>query len=322
STYQAGKVFTVGSHANALQLRFHHFDQAMGLARTPRGLAIGSRRQVWFLAGMPDLARRLQPAGQFDVCFLTHQSFFTGPIMVHDLGWGEGQLWAVNTLFSCLCVLDGEHNFVPRWKPSFVSELASQDRCHLNGLAMESGKPRYVTALGQTDTPAGWRPHKAEAGCLIEVASGRVLLDNLCMPHSPRCHEGRVWVLNSGKGELNRVDPASRTLETVASLPGYTRGLDFLGRYAFVGLSRIRETSVFGGLPIAERKDDLQCGVAVVDLTNGQTVAHLLFRSGVEEIFDVKVVPGFRDPILSGPLPDVDQTEPIWFAAPFSDGSR
>ena len=139
------------------------------LARSPRGLAIGSQRQVWLLAGMPDVARRLQPPGKYDVSFLTHQSYFTGPIMVHDLGWGDGQFWAVNTLFSCLCTLDSTHNFVPQWMPSFVTEMVAEDRCHLNGMAMESGKPRYVTALSQTNTAAGWRPNKAESGCLIDI---------------------------------------------------------------------------------------------------------------------------------------------------------
>jgi uncharacterized protein (TIGR03032 family) len=315
STYQAGKVLSIGIHQGKLDIRFHHFEQAMGLARTPTGLAIGSRRQIWILPAAPDLAPRVQPAGQFDSCFLTRQCYYTGPVHGHELAWcggSGGELWLVNTLFSCLCVLHPQFSFVPRWRPPFVSALAAEDRCHLNGLAADDQRPRYVTALGECDTAGGWRPNKAEGGCLIDVTTNQVVVRGLCMPHSPRLHQNQLWVLNSGRGQLCRCDAVTGRLETVATLPGYTRGMDCFGRYAFVGLSRIRETSVFGGMPIAAERAELRCGVTIVDLTTGQPVAALQFKSGVEEIFDVKVLPGYRAPILSGPFPDVDQSETLW----------
>src|SRR5262249_40120283 len=151
-----------------------------------------------------------------------------------------------------------------------------------------------------------WRPNKATTGCIYDVMRNEAVVRGLSMPHSPRLAEGRLWVLNSGRGELALVDAAAKRAEAVASLPGYTRGMDFFGRYAFVGLSRIRETAVFGGLPIAERRQELCCGVAVVDCHTGQQVAGLRFHSGVEEIFEVKVLPGIRCPVFSGPLPDID----------------
>jgi uncharacterized protein (TIGR03032 family) len=318
STYQAGKVVSVGSTAAGLEIRFHHFEQAMGLTRLPTGVAVSSRRQVWTLNAAPDLAPRLPPAGTHDVCFLTRQAHFTGPIMAHDLAWSGGELWVVNTLFSCLCVLQPQFSFVPRWLPPFVSALVSEDRCHLNGLAADERQPRYVTALGETDTAAGWRPGKATGGCLIDVPTRQVLLRGLSMPHSPRLHNGHLWLLDSGHGRLGRYDEKTQRLEVVCELPGYTRGMDCFGRLAFVGLSRIRETSVFGGLPIAERRAALRCGVAIVDLDTGTLVASLLFNSGVEEIFDVKVLPGYHSPVLSGPFPDVDQTETLWLVPPIA----
>jgi uncharacterized protein (TIGR03032 family) len=320
STYQAGKVVSVGSTPTGLQIRFHHFEQAMGLARLPTGIAVVARRQIWTLNAAPDLARRLPPAGSHDICFLTRQAHFTGPIMGHDLAWCGDELWVVNTLFSCLCVLHPVYSFVPRWRPPFVSALVSEDRCHLNGMATDERQPRYVTALGETDTAAGWRPNKATGGCLIEVASGDVLLRGLSMPHSPRLHNGRLWLLDSGYGRLGRYDEQTQRLEVVCELPGYTRGMDCFGRLAFIGLSRIRETSVFGGLPIAERRATLRCGLAVVDLDSAKVLATLLFHSGVEEIFDVKVLPGYRNPVLSGPYPDVDRTETLWLVPPLPAG--
>jgi uncharacterized protein (TIGR03032 family) len=324
STYQAGKVVAVGVAQGELTLSYHNFERAMGLAVKPDAIAVGARAQIWFLRATPDLATRVEPVGRHDACFLTRSSHFTGEIQAHELAWGsphpqplspEGrgeELWLVNTAFGCLCTLDGQHSFVPRWRPPFISALAAEDRCHLNGLAMADGAPKYVSALAETDTPQGWRANKVRSGCLIDVASGQTVARGFAMPHSPRVHEGRVWMLHSGAGQLVLVDPASGRTETVTELPGYTRGLALYDRFAFVGLSRIRETSTFGGMPIAERRPELKCGVGVVDLNTGWLVAHLEFLTGVEEIFDVQVVPGARCPALSGPYPSLDNAAPIW----------
>jgi uncharacterized protein (TIGR03032 family) len=341
STYQAGKVVAVGvadppptplaKGGVELSLSYHNFERAMGLAVGPDRIAVGARAQVWFLKSAPDLARRVEPAGRHDACFLTRSSHFTGEIQAHELAWsstaplspggrgvgGEGELWLVNTAFGCLCTLDDQHSFVPRWRPPFLTALAAEDRCHLNGMAMAPGErgalaPRYVTALGETDTPQGWRPKKVTGGCLIDVASGQTVARGFAMPHSPRVHQNRVWMLHSGAGQLVEVEPARGHVQTVTELPGYTRGLALYDRFAFVGLSKIRETSTFGGMPIADRQQELKCGVGVVDLTTGRLVAHLEFVTGVEEIFDVQVVPGTRCPAVSGPYPNLDSAAPIW----------
>jgi uncharacterized protein (TIGR03032 family) len=317
STYQAGKVVAVGVTQGELNLSYHNFERAMGLAVKPDGIAVGARAQVWFLKSAPDLASRVEPAGRHDACFLTRSSHFTGEIQAHELAWAGDELWVVNTAFGCLCTLDDRHSFVPRWQPPFVSSLAAEDRCHLNGMAMGPGErgalaPRYVTALAETDTAQGWRPNKATSGCLIDIASGETVARGFAMPHSPRVHGGRVWLLHSGAGQLVLVDPAKGHVQTVTELPGYTRGLALYDRFAFAGLSKIRETSTFGGMPIADRRSELKCGVGVVDLTTGRLTAHLEFITGVEEIFDVQVVPGARCPALSGPYPNLDSAQPIW----------
>jgi len=312
STYQAGKVVAVGVAQGHLTLSYHNFERAMGLAVKPDGIAVGARAQVWLLRSAPDLAAQVEPAGRHDACFLTRTAHFTGEIQAHELAWSGDELWVVNTAFGCLCTLDGRHSFVPRWRPQFITSLAAEDRCHLNGLAMADGAPKYVTVLAETDTPQGWRPNKVKSGCLIDVASGQTVARGFAMPHSPRVHRGRVWMLHSGAGQLVLVDPQSGKAQTVTELPGYTRGLALYDRFAFVGLSKIRETSTFGGMPIAERRPELKCGVGVVDLGSGRLVAHLEFVTGVEEIFDVQVVAGARCPVLSGPYPTLDGAAPIW----------
>jgi uncharacterized protein (TIGR03032 family) len=312
STYQAGKVVAVGVAEGELTLSYHNFERAMGLAVQRDRVAVGARAQVWFLKSALDIAAHVAPAGRHDACFLTRTSHFTGEIQAHELAWSVDDLWVVNTAFGCLCTLDDRHSFVPRWRPPFITSLAAEDRCHLNGLAMAEGQPKYVTALAETDTPQGWRPNKVKSGCLIDVATGQTVARGFAMPHSPRVHRGRLWMLHSGAGQLVLIDPANGKAETVTELPGYTRGLALYDRFAFVGLSKVRETSTFGGMPIAERRPELKCGVGVVDLLTGRLVAHLEFMTGVEEIFDVQVVPGTRCLALSGPYPSLDGAAPIW----------
>ena len=54
-------------------------------------------------------------------------------------------------------------------RPPFISAYAAEDRCHLNGLAIVDGQPRYVTALGQSDTRGGWRAGKSNGGIVMSV---------------------------------------------------------------------------------------------------------------------------------------------------------
>lgn len=317
STYQAGKLVVVGARNGELVFSFVGFEQAMGLAVTPDRMAVGAKRIVWLLTPAHHLARQQPPAGTHDACFLTRTGHVTGSIHVHEMGWGgtgRNELWVVNTLFSCLCTLHPEYSFVPRWKPKFVSALAAEDRCHLNGMALADGRPKLVTALAETDTPAGWRPNKATSGVVIDVPSGGVVARGLSMPHSPRVAAGRAWVLDSGRGRLAALDLPAGKVEPVAELSGYTRGLSIAAGHAFVGLSKIRETNVFGGLPIGDRREALRCGVEVVDLSAGRCVAGLYFNTGVDEVFAVETLAGPMSTRVIGPAPDADGADAVWLA--------
>jgi uncharacterized protein (TIGR03032 family) len=246
STYQAGKVILVRSDGDALNTHFRTFTKPMGVAADAHRLTVGGAHSICCYRNMPALAAKLSPPGKHDACFLPRRLHVTGDVDVHEMAYDDdGELWFVNTRFSCLCTLDEEHSFTPRWRPSFVGAYAPEDRCHLNGLAMVDGRPKYVTALGGTDTAGGWRESKASGGLLIDVERDGVVLRRLSMPHSPRSHAGWLWLLESGQGSLAEVDLARAQWRTVASLPGFTRGLDFVGPLAFIGLSQVRESAVF-----------------------------------------------------------------------------
>jgi uncharacterized protein (TIGR03032 family) len=301
TTYQAGKLVMVRDEGDHLNTHFRALQAPMGMALAGDRLAVGTSIQVWEYVDVPAVAARLDPPGRHDACFLPRSSHVTGNIQVHELAWGTGgELWVVNTRFSCLCTIDPSASFTPRWRPPFVSALEPTDRCHLNGLGMVDGRPRYVTALGETDSPAGWRANKARGGVLFDVASGEVITRGLSMPHSPRWHAGRLWVCESGAGTLGYVDRGTGKYEPVAEMPGFTRGVDFAGNLAFVGLSQVRESAVFSGIPITERlaEHERSCGVCAIDLTTGRVVGLLRFETGVQEIFAVTVLPGKRYPDL------------------------
>jgi uncharacterized protein (TIGR03032 family) len=300
STYQANKLLVVRAAGGALSTLVRTFERPMGMAVDARRLAVGTRNQIWFLQNAPDIAPRVEPAGQHNACYLPRSCHVTGDIGVHELAWAGDELWMVNTRFSCLCTLHPDYSFVPRWRPPFVSALAAEDRCHLNGLALVDGRPRFVTALGETDTAGGWRADKPHGGCLLDVPSGEVVSRGLSMPHSPRWHDGKLWVLESGTGQVVQVDGKAGKRQGVATLPGFTRGLAIHGPYAIVGLSKIRATSAMDGVPLAQRRELLKCGVAVVELQSGRVVAFLEFQTAVEEIFDVQVLLGLCFPEVIG----------------------
>lgn len=331
STYQAGKVIIVRVDGAGINTHFRSFHKPMGIAADQGRLTIGGQNTVWYYRNMPALAPRLEPQGKHDAAYLPRQVHVTGDIDIHELAWGQDGLWVVNTRFGCLCKLDPNHSFNPVWRPHFVTKLAPQDRCHLNGLAMVDGRPKYVTALGETDTPGGWRENKRDGGILMDVETNRVLVRGLSMPHSPRLYNGKLWLLESGRGSLMWLDPAAldgdQGRETangsvaewhaVCTLPGFTRGLSFVGPLAFIGLSQVRETAVFSGIPLVEdlSEQERHCGVWVVDLRNGATVAFLRFEEGVQEIFAVEVLPARYPEMLESGHPRLNDSYVIPDAA-------
>jgi uncharacterized protein (TIGR03032 family) len=318
TTYQTNRLFLIGRNQEPGRLAVQErlFDKPMGLFWQEDTLTMGCRAQIW------QLANRL-PAGQShedgDHLYVPRQAWFTGDLSAHDLAIDQqGRLLFVNTDFSCLATLDPDYSFHPLWQPPFISKLVAEDRCHLNGLALQDGEATWMTACSQTDEAASWRHHRHDGGVVLHLPSNGIAATGLSMPHSPRWHRDRLWLLNSGSGELGYLD--GERFVPIAYGPGFGRGLAFHDRYALVGLSQLR-TSSFGGLALEQRLaadgQQAQCGLMVVDLDSGAVVHWLRFANVVEELFDLVVIPGARRPRALG-LQDDDIERTISF--PGSDG--
>lgn len=297
TTYKSGHLILASALDKAIHTSFESFGKPMGLAFQGNKLSIGLNASVASFLNFPELAARFtntKPAP--DNVFVSRKSYSTGDVAIHEMEYDlEGRLVFANTKFSCLSVLSDDFSFVPIWKPKFITGYAPEDRCHLNGLAMVDGRPKYVSALSQTNTAGGWREKKGTSGVLIDVDTDEVILEGLSMPHSPTVYQGKLWYMESGKGTLSFLDLKTKQTTEVSTLPGFTRGLAFIGKYALVGLSQVRE-SVFKDLPVTNSASERNCGVWVVDIDSGEQVGFLKFEKAIQEIFDVKVLPGMKSP--------------------------
>lgn len=226
-----------------------------------------------------------------DACYITRASHYTGMINIHDIAWGDAGLWAVNSSFSCLCTLEPDFSFVPQWKPYFISELAPEDRCHLNGMALRDGKPAYVTTFSTFDQPGQWRKSREFTGTLMDVASNSILLSNLAMPHSPRWYGDKVYFCASGEGRVCSYDPRTGDMAVIAEVPGFTRGMDFYGPFLFVGLSKMRASDVARPAPLTERYEQTLSGIWIIRLDDNRPVGHMSFTGNLDQIYDVAVLP-------------------------------
>lgn len=303
TTYQIGKLYFIGlKPGNALSVFERSFNRCMGLCTTPNGLYMSSLYQIWRFENV------FEPGQQqdgYDRLYVPQVGYTTGDLDIHDIAVDRnGQLVFVNTLFSCLAALSEAHSFKPLWQPVFISKLAAEDRCHLNGLAMRDGQPAYVTAVGRSDVADGWREHRAGGGVVIDVNTNEIACSGLSMPHSPRWHNGRLWLLNSGTGDFGYVNLQTGKFEPVCFCPGYMRGLSFHGDFALIGISRPRHNKTFSGLALDKnlktRHAEARCGVQIVDLRSGDVVHWLRMEGVVEELYDVVVLPGVRRPMALG----------------------
>lgn len=314
STYQTGKLFLIGHNDHGRFSVFERtFERAMGLAGNDQTIYMASLYQLWRIDNVLEPGESVE---DFDRFFVPQVGHTTGDLNVHDVALdAEGQALFISARFSCLATTSQRYHFKPLWLPKFITKLAAEDRCHLNGLAVVDGKAKYVTACSQTDIVDGWREHRRDGGVVIDIESDEIITANLSMPHSPRWYRGKLWLLNSGTGWFGYIDKATGQFEQVTFCPGFARGLAFVGDHAVVGLSQARHDPTFEGL---ELQDSLQkanvaarCGLLIINLNSGDVVEWLRMEDPVRELYDVLILPGVKRPRLVGFKTDEIRTR-VW----------
>ncbi len=312
TTYQVGKIIFFGVDPDGKFWSYNrNIGRCLGIGvdpaskgKPPQGFWVSSDIQFYrFENLLPQGADGVQGA---DALYAPRMSYFPGDLDIHDVALdGDSRPVFVNTLFNCLARPSASHSFEPIWKPKFISRLAAEDRCHLNGLAMVDGVPGYVTVVSQSDTFDGWRDGRRDQGVVIDVRTDEIVCTGLSMPHSPRWHDGKLWLHNSGRGQFGHVDLEKNTFVPVAFCPGYLRGLDFIGDVAVVGLSLPRDNKTFAGLDLDDelvaRKVEPRRGLYFIDTKSGDIVHSLILEGIVTELYDVAVFPGIRQPSALGP---------------------
>ena len=299
TTYQAGKLFLLGLQPNGRLSVFERtFNRCLGLWSDGQTMWMSSLFQLWRFENVLDHG---QLASGYDRLYVPQVGYTTGDLDIHDVAVeASGRVVFVNTLFGCLATISPTHSFVPLWRPPFISKLAAEDRCHLNGLALENGKAKYVTAVSQSNVADGWRDRRHDGGCVIDIQSNEIITSGLSMPHSPRVYRDKLWLLNSGTGHFGFIDQANGQFEKVAFCPGYLRGLTFHGDYAIVGLSKSRENKTFSGLELDNNLSsgdaEARCGIHVIDLKSGDIVHWILVEGVVTELYDVVSLPSVVRP--------------------------
>lgn len=286
TTYTSGKLVFVGWPQDKFRFSTQKFKRPMGMAVNGNRLAIAIREEILIF-------RYAAESNSYRLL----RAYHTGKVNAHDLAFGRRGVYFVNTRFNGLARVSETKRFVHCWLPPFVSTMVKQDRCHLNGLGMAHGAPAFVTAFCETDEHNDWRKEdRFTSGVLIDVPNNTIVARGLCMPHSPRRYRGQWWLCNSGHGSLSVFDDTSGECREVCSLPGFTRGLCFVGHHALVGLSKIRPKHILDAPPVRERHENLIAGVALVNLNDGKCEGHLEFTSGGTEVFEVAFLRGIKNP--------------------------
>lgn len=307
TTYQAGKIFFVGvNRGGRLSVFERSFPRCMGLSVSNGTIWMSSLYQLWRMENFLDPGQQYQ---EYDAVYVPVSGHTTGEIDVHDMTAGpDGRPLFVATRMNCLATLDDRHSFVPVWKPPFIDAIVAEDRCHLNGAAFENGVAKYVTCVSMTNFRRGWSDRRRDGGVVLDVASGEVVAEGLSMPHSPRLYQGKLWVIQSGRGLFGHIDQATGVFEPLCELPGFARGLGFVDDHAIIGISGPRRDKTFEGLELNERlsaagKEPI-CGILVLDLRTGEVVHALEIRGVISELYDVAVLPGVKRPMALGFMAD------------------
>jgi len=317
STYQAGKVVVISPHPDNEKLITlpRTFQKPMGIAIKGDKMVISIKDEVIVFQNSKQLAEHYpNKLNTYDSLWLPRITYYTGLVDMHDIDFASDGIYGVNTSFSCICKINGDFNFTPIWKPFFINEIVPGDLCHLNGMVVLNDKPKYVTALGTSTTPKGWKDNIINGGVLMDVEKNQIILNNLSMPHSPKMYKNELYLLMSASGEFIKVNLENSTYTTLKKFEGFCRGLSFHGDFAFIGFSKLRKnSSTFAKLSFSDKANF--SGIKIIHMPTNAEVGEIIYETSVDEIYEVLVM---EDMIRPNILNTIDEVHKLSLATPIT----
>jgi len=332
TSYQSARLILIRSDGETIDTNLKAFPRPMGIFADENHITLGTLNQVLEFKKADDILKSIQKGSldstsnfskkilekdkeqmlelkkqrdeeireiqKADSLYLHRASITTGMINIHDIAWGDEGLWVVNSTFSCLSTLSPDSSFIARWKPKFISELVPEDRCHLNGMAMLNGKPKYVTTFNMENSRDSWSEGRIDYGTLIDVDTHEILIEGMIMPHSPKVYKDEIYVCESGLGVVWKYNPKTKEKTQVVKLQGFTRGLYFYGGVMFVGLSQVRVSEIKNPTPLSKEYDETYAGVWMINLSDNSEIGHIKFGGDVDQIYDIAIIPESTNPEL------------------------
>ena len=311
----------------------------------PNGLAWDARRGVLHVASTrnPNVVFGLAPVEEAvggvalssrerGLLFPVHARYLPGALYLHDLALIGGRLHANAVGMNAVVELPESGGYRPVWWPASIGPRQARrgrgaprfDRNYLQLNSIAAGRDLASSCFSASVAePSARRPgHRNfpvdRRGVIFSGRTREVLATGLTRPHSARWRGRKLYVDDSGYGRVCRVEQGR--VETVAELPGWTRGLCFAGDLAFVATSRVlpRFHHYAPGLDPAR----CECGIHAVDLSTGRRLASLLWPEG-NQIFAVEGVPAARSgglPFGPGGGPSARRARELFYGAVASGG--
>lgn len=275
--------------------------------RVKRRLYLASTRnpnQIYTLKPAAGLLPRsdtnvpLQPSSPF---VPVSTAFYPGSLYTHDLALIGGELYGNAVGHNCVVRFDVDGYFRRVWWPKCIERggkpVFERNHIQLNSIAggqtlQDSFYSSSSCRLGRL-RPGHLKYKVDRQGVIFSGRTREPFCSGLTRPHSARLWKGKVWVANSGYGELGLAEEGR--YEVVCRLPGWTRGLCVTDGIAFVGTSRVipRFSRYAPGLNAASSR----CGVHAVCLKTARVLGSIEWPTA-NQIFAIDwiqagISPGF-----------------------------
>lgn len=308
STYKQHKLLCLGLQEDGnLSLFFTDLLRPMGIYYDEKTQTIYSSN-LGNIIQYENVGENMTIIGKFDALFVPKRIDLCPDIDIHDIRYSEkyDKIFFVSPVYNSVLTVSKHKSFDVFWTPNFISKthngkLSREDRCHLNGIALVNGLPKYVTAACTRDYYYAWKEHHGE-GVVIDIETNEIVCGNLYAPHSPGWYKDRLYIGEAGTGYFGYVDLQKKEFVPKKFLPGFIRGITFVNNYALVTLSKDRHCVCFADIPLGktlqENGQSSMCGFCVINLESFDIIEYLEF-SGVDEVYDIVALPNIMRPRIA-----------------------